>query len=92
MIELSKVNTSYVNQLEMRNDEIEQSYYDSSVSVQQFKKVVRDIIIETNDKSLEEKSTATKRFLSSLEKLNSKETIIQLVWNSRLNGDGLGVI
>jgi len=90
-IELTKIKGSYVNQLEQRNTEIENSYYDQSVTTQEFKQVVKNIVLETNTKSVEKKSVATKRFLESLERQRTKDGIIMLVWNARLKGDGLGV-
>lgn len=90
-IELTTKKSSYVHSLMTRNEEIEKSYYDNSISLAQFKTVVRNIVLETNNKTVENKSVATKRFLSSLEQQKSKTGVLQLVWNARMKGDGLGV-
>ncbi len=91
-VELTKINGSYVNQLQANIAEINNKFSDRTVSTQQLKQIVRDIVIDTNDKSLNDKSPATKRFLDSLEKQKSKDGIIMLVYNAQLKGDGLGVI
>lgn len=91
-INLTTVNGSYVQQLFQHDSELKNSFNDKSVSVYQLKQLVRDIVVNTNNKSIENKSTSTKRFLRSLEGQNSKLGIMTLVYNSILNGDGLGVI
>lgn len=91
-IQLTTKKSSYVHSLSEYKTEINLKYENTSVSVQQLKQFVRDIIINTNNKTLENKSQSTKKFLMSLEKQTSKTGILQLVWNSMLNGDGLGVI
>ncbi len=91
-IQLTTKKSSYVHSLSEYKTEITLKYENPSVNVQQLKQFVRDIIINTNNKTLENKSQSTKKFLMSLEKQTSKTGILQLVWNSMLNGDGLGVI
>jgi hypothetical protein len=91
-IQLTKIKTSYVHSLQQNKNLIDSNYYNKNITTQQLKQIVRDIIISTNDKSIENKSTSTKRFLSSLERQRTKDNIITLVYNSMLNGDGLGVI
>lgn len=91
-IQLTKKKTSYVNQLSLHKEEINKQVNNPLVSLQQLKQYVRDVVISTNDKSLENKSQATKRFLMSLDKQKSKSNVLTLVWNSMLNGDGFGVI
>lgn len=90
-IELTTKKSSYVHSLVEHNDEIESSYYDRSVSLLQFKQVVREIVLATNDKAEDKKSAATKRFLASVDKQKSKTSLLQLVWNARMKGDGYGV-
>ena len=89
---LTTKKSSYVHSLLKKKDEINSKYSDSRVSTQQLKQFVREIIISTNDKDLDKKSVATKRFLISLDQQKSKTGILQLVYNSMLNGDGCGVI
>jgi len=90
-IELTTKKSSYVHSLMARNDEIEKGYYDRAVSASQLKQIVRGIILDTNAKAEEDKSAATKRFLTSLDQQRTKDGIIMLVWNARMKGDGLGV-
>lgn len=90
-IELTTKKSSYVHSLYEHKDEITSQFESRSINTQQFKQFIREIIINTNDKSLENKSKSTKRFLTSLEQQNSKTGVLQLVWNSMLKGDGLGV-
>lgn len=90
-IELTTKKSSYVYSLAEHNDEIENNYYDQSISLSQFKQVVKNIVLATNNKSEDEKSPATKRFLSSVDKQYSKTGVLQLVWNARMKGDGLGI-
>jgi hypothetical protein len=91
-IQLTTKKSSYVHSLTEKNSEIENSYYDRTVSTLQFKEVVRNIVLETNNKTESNKSESTKRFLLSLDRQKSKDGILQLVWNSRMKGDGLGVV
>lgn len=91
-IELTSKKSSYVYSLNEHKDEITNKFNNPSITTVQLKQFVREIIINTNDKTLENKSQSTKRFLLSLDKQKSKYGILTLVWNSMLNGDGLGVI
>ncbi|MCR5224916.1 MAG: hypothetical protein K6C34_02430 [Alphaproteobacteria bacterium] len=72
--------------------EIEGLYNSRSINAGQMKEIVRKIIVETNDKELSEKSTATKRFLLHLNQSKTKLDILQLVWNAQMKGDNLGTI
>lgn len=91
-LELTTKKTSYVHSLCEYKDEINNRFNNPSITTVQLKQFVREVVINTNEKSLEQKSVATKKFLMSLDKQKSKYGILQLVWNSMLNGDGLGVI
>ena len=91
-IELTTKKTSYVYSLRDHKEEINKKVNDPSINTIQLKQYVKDVVISTNDKTIEQKSQATKRFLMSLDKQKSKTGILTLVWNSMLNGDGLGVI
>ena len=91
-IELTKVSGSYVNQLMKYKTDITNKHADRTISVSALKEFVREIVINTNDKSLADKSPATKRFLASLEKQTTKDNIVTLVWNAIMAGDGLQVI
>lgn len=91
-IELTTKKTSYVHSLKEHKDEINRRVNDPMINTIQLKQYVKDVVVNTNDKTLENKSAATKRFLMSLDKQKSKAGILTLVWNSMLNGDGLGVI
>lgn len=91
-MELTKIKNSYVHELNAHQKEIDDCYNNKSKNVNDLKDLVRQIVMNTNSKSYDEKSVATKRFLLSLEKQRSKDDIITLVYNSKLNGDGLGVI
>lgn len=51
-----------------------------------------EVVMSTNSKEYDQKSVATKRFLINLEKQRTKDGIIFLVYNSKLNGDGCGVV
>lgn len=90
--QLTKVTGSYVHCLQEKTTEIVAEYNNVRVSTPQFKQFVRTIVMSANTKPLEQKSVATKRFLTSLERQTSKDGILMLVYNSQLNGDGLGVI
>lgn len=91
-LQVSKIKTSYVHSLKSKKSEIDSTYLDKKVSTEQFRTYIRNIIVNTNSKSLEDKSPATKRFLIALSKQYNKDGIIQLVYNSMLKADGLGAI
>lgn len=91
-VNLTKVQGSYVHQLVENNDIIESYYYDPEVSINSFRNLVNEVIIETNSKDIDSKSTATKRFLIALNNCKSKESILSLIWNARLSGDNCAVI
>lgn len=91
-IELSKVKASYTHSLAKNLNEINRKYADKSVSTYYFKNYIKNLVLETNDKSIDDKSPATKRFLASLENQKSKDQIITLVYNTYCKADGLGVI
>ena len=90
-IELTTKKSSYVHSLFEHRDEITRKYENKQVNTQQLKQFVRDIVISTNSKTIENKSQSTKKFLLSLDKQTSKTGIVMLVWNSMMKGDGLGV-
>ena len=91
-MELTKIKNSYVHELNAHQKEIDDCYNNRSKSVNDLKDLVRTIVMNTNSKEYDKKSVATKRFLLSLEKQRTKDGIIFLVYNSKLNGDGCGVI
>ena len=91
-LQVSKIKTSYVHSLQSHKTEIDNTYLDKSVSTEQFKTYIRNIIMNTNSLEYSDKSPATKRFLMSLNKQYNKAGIITLVYNSMLKADGLGVI
>lgn len=90
MIELTKTKNTYANHLADLRTAIDSAYEDLNISTEDFRTLVRDIIMKTNNKSLEKKSQATKRFLMALDKQRSKDQILILVYNSMLLADGLG--
>lgn len=91
-VELSKIKATYCENLRSHKNQIDEAFNNPSVSVNQFNQLVRNIIITTNDKAITDKSQATKRFLSSLDRSRSKVSTYTLVFNSILAGDGLSVI
>lgn len=92
MINLTEVNNSYVHSLNQNMNKILSSYSDEHVNLFEFKSLVRQIVIDTNDKPIEQKSNSTKRFLTSLDRQKSKTEVLSLVYNSQLSGDNLKVI
>ena len=90
-VELTTKKSSYVHSLFEHRDEITSRYEDRTVNTNQLKQFVREIVINTNSKTIENKSQSTKKFLMYLDKQTSKVGIVQLVWNSMMKGDGLGV-
>lgn len=90
-IELTTKKSSYVHSLFEHRDEITKKFESKQVNTNQFKQFVREIVINTNSKTVDNKSQSTKRFLLSLDKQTSKTGIVMLVWNSMMKGDGLGV-
>ena len=90
-IELTTKKTSYVHSLFEHRDEITKKFESKQVNTNQLKQFVREIVINTNSKTVDNKSQSTKRFLMSLDKQTSKTGIVMLVWNSMMKGDGLGV-
>lgn len=91
-VELTKISGSYVNQLIKYKTDITNKYADTTISVFALKDFVREIVINTNDKALTDKSPATKRFLERLAKQTTKDKVITLVWNAIMAGDGLQVL
>lgn len=92
ILELTECKGSYVNRLIEYRAYIEMRYTEPDVSVSEFRNTVREIILTTNGKKIEDKSPATKRFLTYLSKARTKDDISFLVWNAALKGDGLGVL
>jgi predicted RNA binding protein with dsRBD fold (UPF0201 family) len=90
-IELTTKKTSYVHSLFEHRDEITKKFESKQVNTNQLKQFVREIVINTNSKTVDNKSQSTKRFLMYLDKQTSKVGVVQLVWNSMMKGDGLGV-
>ncbi len=90
-IELTTKKTSYVHSLFEHRDEITKKFESKQVNTNQLKQFVREIVINTNSKTVDNKSQSTKRFLMYLDKQKSKVGVVQLVWNSMMKGDGLGV-
>jgi hypothetical protein len=90
-IELTTKKTSYVHSLFEHRDEITKKFESKQVNTNQLKQFVREIVINTNSKTVDNKSQSTKRFLMYLDKRTSKVGVVQLVWNSMMKGDGLGV-
>ena len=90
-IELTTKKSSYVHSLFEHRDEITKKFESKQVNTNQLRQFVREIVINTNSKTVDNKSQSTKRFLLSLDKQTSKVGIVQLVWNSMMKGDGLGV-
>lgn len=88
--ELTNKEGSFVNALVKYEKEFESLY--NKRDFNGLKKAVYNAVISANDKPLEKKSQATKRFIMSLNKQRSCDGIITLVWNARLKGDNLGVI
>lgn len=91
-LELTECKGSYVNRLIENKVYIERMYNSPKVSAAEFRAEVRQIVLTTNHKKIEDKSEATKRFLSFLNKVKTKTDILSLVWNATLKGDGLGVL
>lgn len=91
-MELTKIKNSYVHELNVHQKEIDACYNDKAKNVNDLKDLVRQVVMNTNSKEYDQKSVATKRFLISLEKQRTKDGIIFLVYSSKLNGDGCGVI
>lgn len=90
-VELTTKKSSYVHALFEHRDEITQKFEDRSINTVQLKNFIREIVLNINSKTIENKSQSTKRFLTYLDKQISKTGIVQLVWNSMMKGDGLGV-
>lgn len=91
-MELTKIKNSYVHELNEHQKEIDACYNDINKTVNDLKSLVKQVVMNTNSKEYDQKSVATKRFLINLEKQRTKDGIIFLVYNSKLNGDGCGVI
>lgn len=92
MTELTNIKSSYVGNLKANKNTFDYAYANPAIKADQLKSIVKNIVLNTNDKTIEDKSEATKRFLVSLDKLRSKDQIMTLVYNSMLKGDGQGVI
>lgn len=71
---------------------IDAEFNDSKLSLATYKADVKKLVLAINDKPIEKKSQATKRFLFGVDKARSKYSILQLVWNTILAGDGNAVI
>lgn len=91
-IELSTKKGTLAYCLRAHQTEIEADYNNKLVSTQMMQSKIRDLVVAINDKPLDKKSVATKRFLNSLAKQHSKSNILSLVWNTMLAGDGEQVI
>lgn len=91
-IELSTKKGSLAYCLNANKTNIEASFNNKSISAQAMQTQIRDLVIAINDKPLDKKSVATKRFLNSLAKQRSKYDILKLVWNTILAGDGEAVL
>lgn len=91
-MELTKIKNSYVHELNEHQKEIDACYNDISKTVNDLKSLVKEVVMNTTSKEYDQKSVTTKRFLINLEKQRTKDGIIFLVYNSKLNGDGCGVI
>jgi hypothetical protein len=88
--ELTNKEGSFVNALVKHEKEFEAFYAKNDFAG--LKNAVYNAVISANDKPLEKKSQATKRFIMSLNKQRNCNGIITLVWNARLKGDNLGVL
>ena len=88
--ELTDKEGSFVNALVKHEKEIE-SFYNKR-DFNGLKNAVYNAVISANDKPLDKKSQATKRFIIHLNKQRNCDGIITLVWNARLKGDNLGVL
>lgn len=89
-VELSNKKGSLANCLLDNKTKIETLYATSNVMT--MKSEVRSLVIAINDKPLDKKSVATKRFLQSLDRQRNKDGILTLVWNTILAGDNEQVI
>lgn len=89
-VELSNKKGSLANALLANKDDIEKACNSGSIS--EAKAVITNIVMNINDKPLEKKSVATKRFLNNLAKQRYTSGALTLVWNTILAGDNEGVI
>lgn len=89
-VNLTDKETSFCHTLVVHEKEINSLYEKNNLN--ELKNYIQKIVLAVNDKPLEKKSVATKRFLISLQKQRSCSGVIQLVWNARLKGDNLGVL
>ena len=76
--------------LESNKVEIERLYNANNLA--NMKEFVRNVVVSINDKPLDKKSVATKRFLNALNQQRNCLGVLQLVWNTIMKGDNLGVI
>lgn len=90
--QVSTIKASYSHTLTKYKTDIDTTFLNKSVDTKGFKHYIRQLIIGTNDKPIEDKSPATKRFLTSLDRQYNKDGVLMLVYNSMLKADGLGVI
>ena len=91
-VNLTEKAGTIVNVLVANNATIEQKFNDRSVSVNDMKSYVYDLVMNMDDKPLEKKPAGVKRFLSTLNKQRNKNDLITFLWNARLSGDNLGVL
>lgn len=71
---------------------IEAEFNDNNINLVTYKADVKKLVLAINNKPVEKKSQATKRFLFGVDKAKSKYSILQLVWNTILAGDGNAVV
>jgi hypothetical protein len=90
--ELSKISGSFANSLNNNLSKIYELHGLKSVTTESLRQTVLHIVMNTNNLPLEKKSTATKRFIQSLNQKRNKDEIVFLVTNSILKADGLGTI
>lgn len=88
--ELTNKEGSFVSALVKHENEFNALY--AKKDFNGLKNAVYNAVMSVNDKPLEKKSQATKRFINYLNKQRNCDGIITLVWNARLKGDNLGVL
>lgn len=91
-LKLSQEKGSIANCLMSNKEKIDTDFENEAVSLAQYKTDLKNLVIAINDKPLEKKSAATKRFLLSVDRAKSKFAVCRLVWNTILAGDGNAVV
>ena len=76
----------------LSNSDIITAVTEDSTSFAEMQAYIRNLIIKINDKPIDKKSPATKKFLLALNKQYSKAGISLLVYNTLLAGDNMAVI